>query len=1470
LDQPLNTRDTVQFIVTNTGTFADTYTFSCPVTDGLTCVSVSPSSATIQPDLFKKVTVIYDVGSSGGDVRLTAFGHATDTGWMTINGVTPGTSTIALKNFNGDHQDRGLCLTTGGGEATAVQCGDLLVAHAMPGYQTMGRDRSLTLVYNSATAAPRPVVAVWVTLPTTVAQPDSVYAELQIAGIKRASAWYTSWGGTNRVRQIVLAAPFDTVSGLYPFTLIVRNQYSTGPYDATQTGSLLVVNRKTSEFGAGWWLAGVEQIVTGQSGNKILWLGGDGSAAVYDSIGPGVWRRALGGFRDSLVRFDSSGTWYRRTLRHRVKVTYNSAGRHIRTTNRLLHSTTFTWGNDTLRTITVPPAGQSATTYTVAYVAGTKLLDKITDPAGRVLDATVTAGNLTGLIDPDGIGVSFGYDATRRVTGRTNRRGYATNYVYANGLRVTRVEVPLSSQADLGITNVTHWDEQGLAVGNVVGRLTPADTSLVYTQVDGPRTDAADIAKFWVDRWGAPVRIRDPLGFETTLTRGDGKNPALLTRAQFPDGRILGAGYDSSRANPTFVADSTHEGTGSIQTVVSTYLYANSSVPDGPTEVRTPGDTTRIKYDTMLGLPDTAIAPNGHRTRFEYYATATKKGLLYRVTELSVAVVDTTNWLKSPQPLATTLTYDTWGNDSTLTTPTGRQTLYGRDGYRRVASVTDPGAHRTDFAFDSLNRVRSATVTDPGALITRYFYSASSAVDSVLDARQVKRSWEYDAAEQPLRLRDETQATEQRFFSRGGLLDSLTTRVGDKVRNSYNSADQLITTTYPPRVYADTVFNHFIDTIPGDSIARNYDAGGRPLTITRSSSTIIRVYNREGTIRSERQVTRDAGSVVSDVTMLYWYDVAGRRVKFYNGTDTVRYVYGSDGLLSTLAVQWGTGQVPDTFRFYWDALGRRDSLTYSMGTVVHFGYDADGAMRMVCSRHPGNTNNSDYLEQRLRYLVLNADGMVISMSRWAGGTNSPPCGSIPSGATSLSSASFAYDGRHQVIQTEAMRYDYDGSGNRIARRNLSSVLLDSLAYPTRSNRISQKFDSGQVVKNYFYSPEGALVREVSLALGGADRLYYYNPLGEVTGHRAFVGTYSPGGEIWQWVGGSNLCRYDALGRRTRSCSGGWLAFDGENVVRMKGAPATPTWRYIHGPGLDDPLVAIYAPPDGSYRKHYYLTDGGGRHLAFTDSVGTNFMEPVTVGGSPYLTYYQNGGNQAGSVENSHGFDNERGGSLSAPQLSYYRNRYYDQRTGRFIQEDPIGIAGGTNLYQYGANNPASYTDPFGLTLCFANGEANPAFGTLERSTGTEIQLDSEGCATGFERTDKSRQFAMGVWLLRTIIEAPDTVFVNASGHYGFDNHTATLFLSTGDARNYTGYAKCTGLGAFLRSATRIPLETEDETAATTHELRHAADYAVGLITRQTNSAINSPERQRGEARAVAAEDHYNRAAGRRLRCFYDN
>jgi murein DD-endopeptidase MepM/ murein hydrolase activator NlpD len=43
-----------------------------------------------------------------------------------------------------------------------------------------------------------------------------------------------------------------------------------------------------------------------------------------------------------------------------------------------------------------------------------------------------------------------------------------------------------------------------------------------------------------------------------------------------------------------------------------------------------------------------------------------------------------------------------------------------------------------------------------------------------------------------------------------------------------------------------------------------------------------------------------------------------------------------------------------------------------------------------------------------------------------------------------------------------------------------------------------------------------------------------------------------------------------------------------------------------------------------------------------------------------------------------------------------RNRYYDPATGRFTQPDPIGLAGGLNLYGYADGDPINKSDPFGL------------------------------------------------------------------------------------------------------------------------------------------------------------------------------
>jgi len=56
-------------------------------------------------------------------------------------------------------------------------------------------------------------------------------------------------------------------------------------------------------------------------------------------------------------------------------------------------------------------------------------------------------------------------------------------------------------------------------------------------------------------------------------------------------------------------------------------------------------------------------------------------------------------------------------------------------------------------------------------------------------------------------------------------------------------------------------------------------------------------------------------------------------------------------------------------------------------------------------------------------------------------------------------------------------------------------------------------------------------------------------------------------------------------------------------------------------------------------------------------------------------------------------------------LYYYRARYYDTASGRFIGEDPLAFNAGLNFYNYVNANPTNLADPKGL---FGWGDVLPA------------------------------------------------------------------------------------------------------------------------------------------------------------------
>ena len=79
----------------------------------------------------------------------------------------------------------------------------------------------------------------------------------------------------------------------------------------------------------------------------------------------------------------------------------------------------------------------------------------------------------------------------------------------------------------------------------------------------------------------------------------------------------------------------------------------------------------------------------------------------------------------------------------------------------------------------------------------------------------------------------------------------------------------------------------------------------------------------------------------------------------------------------------------------------------------------------------------------------------------------------------------------------------------------------------------------------------------------------------------------------------------------------------------------------------------------------------------------------------YLPFGEETGS-TGSVPNPFQYVGQAGVMTAGNGLDFMRARFYSPSTGRFIQRDPTGLAGGANLYAYTANDPVNLVDPTGL------------------------------------------------------------------------------------------------------------------------------------------------------------------------------
>jgi RHS repeat-associated protein len=162
-------------------------------------------------------------------------------------------------------------------------------------------------------------------------------------------------------------------------------------------------------------------------------------------------------------------------------------------------------------------------------------------------------------------------------------------------------------------------------------------------------------------------------------------------------------------------------------------------------------------------------------------------------------------------------------------------------------------------------------------------------------------------------------------------------------------------------------------------------------------------------------------------------------------------------------------------------------------------------------------------------------------------------------------------------------------------------------------------------------------------------------------------------------------KYDPFGRRiNKSSSSGTsvYAYDGDNLVEETNGSGGVVARYSQGLNIDEPLAMLR-----NATTSYYQADGLGSVTSLSNGAGAVAQNYT----------YDSFGNiiaTTGSLVNSFRYTGREWDTETS--LYYYRARYYDPSSGRFLTEDPFGFGGGINFYAYAANSSPNLKDPFGL------------------------------------------------------------------------------------------------------------------------------------------------------------------------------